>query len=59
MQDLNVGSSIEEYELYPITEIKELYLIKIKYECLLREIEYLRQENSNLKKILEENLIRI
>ena len=38
----------EEYDLYPINEIRELYLYKAKYQELLKELEFHKKENNSL-----------
>lgn len=41
------------YALYPVKEVKDLYLYKVKYELLLKELESLKKENWYLRQLLQ------
>lgn len=41
-----------DYALYPVSEIKQLYIIKAQYELLLKQLDTLHRENMYLKQEL-------
>ena len=45
-----------EYALYPVQEVKKLYMIKIQYERLLIQLDQIHKENLALKQQLTKNL---
>jgi hypothetical protein len=45
-----------EYALYPIQEVKQLYMIKTQYERLLIQLDQLHKENLALKQQLTKKL---
>lgn len=51
-RNLNNRKDVEK-ALYSIDEIKNLYLYKVNYVNLLKEIEQLKNENWHLKQLLQ------
>lgn len=42
----------QSYAFYPVKEIQDLYIIKLKYKALERELDKLKKENWHLKQLL-------